>query len=144
MLDVCHNSVTPAEVEGRACWLHRKGAAPADRGPVVIAGSRGAFTFLVRPSGDGAANLRSLAHGAGRRWRRGEARGRLSRRYRPEQLRRTALGSHVICDDRELLYDEAPEAYKDIETVVADLEAAGLLEVIGVLRPLITYKKGPQ
>jgi RNA-splicing ligase RtcB len=30
-------------------WLHRKGAAPSDVGPVVIPGSRGAFSYLVQP-----------------------------------------------------------------------------------------------
>jgi release factor H-coupled RctB family protein len=96
----------------------------------------------MAPHGDGVANLFSLAHGAGRRWKRGEARGRLLRRYGPAELKRTRFGGHVICDDRELLYDEAPEAYKDVETVVRDLADAGMLEVIAVLRPLITYKKG--
>ena len=44
-LDLCHNSVTPFET----AWLHRKGAAPADQGPVVIPGSRGTLSYLVAP-----------------------------------------------------------------------------------------------
>jgi release factor H-coupled RctB family protein len=52
----------------------------------------------------------------------------------------TALGSRVICEDRELLYEEAPEAYKDIDGVIAALLEAGLCRVIAVLRPVITYK----
>jgi release factor H-coupled RctB family protein len=57
-----------------------------------------------------------------------------------EDLVRTDLGGRVICEDRELLYDEAPQAYKDIERVIADLEAAGLVAVIAVLAPQLTYK----
>jgi threonine dehydratase len=45
-----------------------------------------------------------------------------------------------ICEDRELLYEEAPEAYKDIDGVIAALLEAGLCRVIAVLRPVITYK----
>jgi release factor H-coupled RctB family protein len=45
LLDICHNSVTPY----RGGWLHRKGAAPADRGMIVIPGSRGDLTYVVRP-----------------------------------------------------------------------------------------------
>ena len=53
---------------------------------------------------------------------------------------RTALGSHVICEDKELLYEEAPQAYKNIATVIGDLVQAGLVEVLAVLKPLVTYK----
>jgi release factor H-coupled RctB family protein len=46
----------------------------------------------------------------------------------------------VICEDRDLLYEEAPQAYKDVGAVVQDLVDAGLVRVIATLRPLITYK----
>jgi release factor H-coupled RctB family protein len=95
----------------------------------------------VRPIGDKGAVF-SLAHGAGRKWRRSECRGRLSRRYRAHDLVRTEIGSRVICSDRDLLYEEAPQAYKDIERVIGDLLDAGLVRVIATLRPLVTYKKG--
>ncbi|MEZ4452839.1 MAG: RNA ligase RtcB family protein [Nannocystaceae bacterium] len=140
ILDVTHNGVEKIDHRGCACWLHRKGAAPSTRGPVVIPGSRGAMSYLVEPCGAVDEAGYSLAHGAGRRWQRGTARERLRDRYRPDALTRTALGSHVICDDRELLYEEAPEAYKDIDAVVGDLEAAGLVRVIARLRPILTYK----
>jgi len=138
LLDICHNSVTPH----RGGWLHRKGAAPADKGLVVIPGSRGDMTYLVRPSsGDGAdAALHSLAHGAGRKWSRSEARDKLARRFRIADLERTALGSRVICEDRELIFEEAPQAYKDIHQVIHDLERHGLVDLVATLRPLVTYK----
>ena len=46
----------------------------------------------------------------------------------------------VICEDRELLFTKAPEAYKDIGTVIRDLVDAGLVSVIATLRPILTYK----
>lgn len=140
LLDVTHNGVEKIDHRGCACWLHRKGAAPSTRGPVVIPGSRGTLSYLVEPCGEVAGAGYSLAHGAGRRWQRGSARERLRGRYRPEALTRTALGGLVICDDRDLLYEEAPEAYKDIDAVVGDLVAAGLVRVIATLRPLLTFK----
>jgi release factor H-coupled RctB family protein len=140
VLDVCHNSVTRAMVGGCDCWLHRKGAAPGDVGPVVIPGSRGALSYLVRPVGDQTANLATLAHGAGRKWGRGEAKERLFKRFKPQDLERTALGSWVVCGDKDLLYEEAPQAYKDIDVVVDDLVQAGLVTVIATLAPVITYK----
>jgi release factor H-coupled RctB family protein len=137
MLDICHNSVTPHH----GGWLHRKGAAPADKGLVVIPGSRGDMTYLVRPRLERADEaLHSLAHGAGRKWSRSEARDKLVRRFSIADLQRTKLGSRVICEDRDLIYEEAPQAYKDIHQVVRDLEQAGLIDLIATLRPLVTYK----
>ena len=140
VLDVCHNSVTPADVRGERCWLHRKGAAPHDAGAVVIPGSRGAKSYLVLPTGDGVECLHSIAHGAGRKWTRSDARARLKERVRARELLRTPLGSAVICDDKELLFEEAPQAYKNIETVVDDLVRAALVRLVATLVPLVTYK----
>jgi len=117
-LDVCHNSLTPFE-NG---WLHRKGAAPADQGLVVIPGSRGSLSYLVKPKADNKSALLSLAHGAGRKWKRSDAKARLSHRYKVADLTKTDLGGRVICEDKALIYEEAPQAYKDISQVILDLE----------------------
>ncbi|KAB2914858.1 MAG: RNA ligase RtcB family protein [Hyphomicrobiaceae bacterium] len=138
--DVPHNLVTREAWSGRPCWIHRKGAASSRCVAVMIPGSRGTLSYLVKPLGDGEGNAHSLAHGAGRRWQRGYAKPRLSHKYRVADLERTPLGSRVICEDRELIYEEAPQAYKDIGQIVADLSTAGLASVIAVYRPLITYK----
>ena len=140
ILDVCHNSITSKNIGGLNCWLHRKGAAPADLGVVVIPGSRGTLTYLVRPKGDVSVSGFSVAHGAGRKWTRTDARARLDRNYSVKMLQRTPLGGRVICDDKELLYEEAPQAYKNIDVVIQDMVEAGLVDVLATLRPLITYK----
>jgi release factor H-coupled RctB family protein len=142
--DVAHNMVSRESFDGAPAWIHRKGAASMrealDQSALMIPGSRGTPSYLVRAIGDGDKAAWSLAHGAGRRWQRGYAKSRLSHRYRVEDLARTELGGRVICEDRELLYDEAPQAYKDIAQVIADLEAAGLIATIAVYRPVLTYK----
>ena len=61
-------------------------------------------------------------------------------RYSPAQLAKTRLGSHVICEDKQLIYEEAPEAYKPVDSIIASLEQAGLLTVLAKLRPVLTYK----
>lgn len=136
----CHNSITTVEYEGRECFLHRKGAAPSDKECVIIPGSRGTCSYLVKPVGDQTSNLWSVAHGAGRKWGRNECEGKLRERYTAESLRKTKLGSYVICDDKNLLYEEAPQAYKDIETVVGDMVSHGLIEIVAIFSPLLTYK----
>ena len=47
---------------------------------------------------------------------------------------------YVICEDKDLLYEEAPQAYKNIDAVIADLIGADLIEVVATLKPVITYK----
>jgi release factor H-coupled RctB family protein len=138
--DGCHNSITRQELDGETVWLHRKGAVAADADFVVIPGSRGSLSYVVKPAGAGASHAWSLAHGAGRKWMRSAARQRMRERFTVDELVQTRLGSRVVCEDRDLLYEEAPAAYKNIEAVIADLVAAGLVSVIATLRPLFTYK----
>jgi release factor H-coupled RctB family protein len=138
--DGCHNSITRSESEGDTLWVHRKGAVVTEGEPVVIPGSRGSLSYLVKSTGDGESHAWSLAHGAGRRWARSETRLRMRERFGMHQLTQTPLGGRVICEQRELLYEEAPAAYKNIEDVVQDLVDAGLVSVIATFRPLLTYK----
>jgi release factor H-coupled RctB family protein len=138
--DVPHNTITREDWGGQAAWVHRKGAATSNAPAIMIPGSRGTLSYLVAPTGDREAAAFSLAHGAGRRWQRGYAKPRLSHKYRVEDLQRTELGGRIICEDRELLYEEAPQAYKDIGRVVEDLTDAGLVAVIAIYKPVLTYK----
>jgi release factor H-coupled RctB family protein len=46
----------------------------------------------------------------------------------------------VICENRDLLRQEHGKAYKDIEQVISDMKDLGLLEVVAVLKPVLTYK----
>jgi release factor H-coupled RctB family protein len=138
--DGCHNSITRCESEGEAVWVHRKGAVVTEGEAVIIPGSRGSLSYLVKPTGDGESHAWSLAHGAGRKWARSETRLRMRERFGLHQLIQTPLGGRVICEQRELLYEEAPAAYKNIEAVVQDLVDAGLVSLIATFRPLLTYK----
>lgn len=49
-------------------------------------------------------------------------------------------GTWVVCEDKKLVWEEAPEAYKDVKAVAADLVDAGLVEVLGWCEPRISYK----
>ena len=142
LLDVSHNHVVPARFCGADGFLHRKGATPADQGMVMIPGSRGEFSYLVMPLVDCHDALDSLAHGAGRKWARSDCVGRLAHKFKSDELRKTRFGSTVVCSDKELLYEEAPQAYKDVDDVVASLVDAGLVRLIARFKPLLTYKKG--
>jgi release factor H-coupled RctB family protein len=137
--DVPHNILTQTP-EG---WLHRKGAAMA-ADLVPVAGSRATSSYLVQPLGAKAA-LASLAHGAGRRYDRSSMHGRVrGKRSDIAAMERTPFGGRVICEDRDLLIEEAPHAYKSADSVVSDLETLGVAKRMATLNPLLTFKKTRQ
>jgi len=140
VLDLHHNFVASASIDGQAGWLHRKGATPSDQGVVLVPGSRGDYSYLVRPTRLCHDTLLSLAHGAGRKWIRSACKDRLFKLLTPTQMGRTALGSRVICNDKQLIYEEAPQAYKSIDSVVLALVGAGLVDLLARTKPVLTYK----
>ena len=142
LLDVHHNFLEQTEIDGITGWLHRKGATPTDKGLVMIPGSRGDYSYLVRPAEDCQISLNTLAHGAGRKWQRGECKGRLSHKYTADSLRQTEFGSVVVCQDKALIFEEAPQAYKSIDSVIAAMKNAGLIELVARFKPVLTYKTG--
>jgi tRNA-splicing ligase RtcB (3'-phosphate/5'-hydroxy nucleic acid ligase) len=134
-LITCQHNHARREVHGdRPLWVHRKGAMPAAAGELgVVPGSMGTPSYHVEGRGLPAA-LCSSAHGAGRAMSRSEARRRVS----PRDLHRQLDG--VAWDHRraDLLRDEAPTAYKDIQRV---MRAQGdLVRIVRRLRPLLSYK----
>jgi release factor H-coupled RctB family protein len=136
VLDCHHNYV-----EKRAdLYVHRKGAISALNGPVIIPGSRGSLTYLVMPASDTSYSAFSLSHGAGRKWARSLCKSRIRNKYDRNNIRQNPFGGRVVCHDTDLLFQEAPEAYKNIEHVIASLEENNLCSVIATLKPLLTYK----
>ncbi|MGW3784169.1 RNA ligase RtcB family protein [Micromonospora chokoriensis] len=135
IVDQCHNLVEIRD----GVYLHRKGAAPGDGRDVLVAGTRGTPSYLVTAHAGPDAN-HSVAHGAGRKMSRSDALRRGRAKHTVEELRRTPLGSLVVCGDRQLLFEEAPTAYKRIEQVIADLVEHRLATPVASTIPLITYK----
>jgi len=138
--DLVHNFVAREPLATpESGWVHRKGCAPAGAGePAIVLGSRGAPSWIMQGCGN-VECLCSVAHGAGRRMTRSEARAKVALRHKRASLTRTATG-RVICDDKDLLYEEHPDAYKAITPVIDSLEAAGAANRVAALEPLMTVK----
>lgn len=140
--DVPHNLVRSTS----AGFLHYKGAAAIDEGTVApIAGSRATRSYLVRALAGAEASHWGISHGAGRKYDRKAMHGRAgANRSERDALRLNDWGGVAICDDRDLLIEEAASAYKDAAKVVADLQAFGLVEPLAAMKPLVTYKNVQQ
>jgi len=160
--DLPHNLIWPADggeigATADVCaggWLHRKGACPArcdpsdrafpDGAPVIVPGSMGTSSWLLRGCGNPAA-LSSAAHGAGRITRRGAARhkdtGELARLRLVTKV--DLKGLHRADIRRQIetgLLEEAPSCYKDPTPVIRTLTEAGIAAPVARLEPLLTVK----
>lgn len=140
LLDSSHNSISTNVCDNKLLYIHRKGASPSDVGTIVIPGSRGSLTYLVIPTDTTCISGYSLAHGAGRKWERSMCRSRLENKYTKETIKYTKFKGRVICNDNNLLFEEAPEAYKNIDAVIQSLMEFGLIKIIATFKPILTYK----
>jgi len=129
----CHHNYTEQERHfGKDVWLSRKGAIDASAGKLgLVPGSMGTRSYVVEGKGSVLA-LNSSPHGAGREYSRSAARRTFSR----EELD-TAMEGIEWRHTSEFI-DEIPQAYKDIDVVMAD--AADLIEIKHTLRQIINVK----
>ncbi|MDN5790718.1 MAG: RtcB family protein [Micrococcales bacterium] len=129
----CHHNYTEIEEHfGQDVLVSRKGAIAAHVGVRgLIPGSMGAASYVVTGKGN-EMSLCSAPHGAGREYSRTEAR----KTFTQEDLRRRMEG--IEYRDLAAFIDEIPDAYKDIDVVMAD--AADLVSVDHVLHQLVNVK----
>jgi tRNA-splicing ligase RtcB (3'-phosphate/5'-hydroxy nucleic acid ligase) len=161
--DAPHNLLWEDEgADGR--FLHRKGATPA-RGweamagtayaywgePVIVPGSMGTASYLLRGSGNDDA-LRTACHGAGRALSRGAAMRvddaqldaflRTFRVVTPVDIRRSDVRGRrdILKKWREALKQEAGWAYKLVAPVIETLRGADVAQPVAEFFPLMTVK----
>ena len=107
--------------------------------PVFVPGDMGRYSYvLVGTSVALAEAFGSTPHGAGRLRSRGAAKRLLKGMDVVEAL--AQRGILVRAKSRELLAEEASEAYKDVAGVVRVSDGAGLTRPVARLRPLAVVK----
>jgi len=155
--DVAHNMAKIEEhtVEGRSMQVcvHRKGATrgfPAGhpeipeeyRGvghPVLVPGDMGRYSYVLLGTAVAMAEtFGSTPHGAGRMRSRSEAKRLLRGVDVADALARRGILVRAV--SRDLLAEEASEAYKDVADVVRASDGAGLTRSIARLQPLAVVK----
>ena len=115
--------------DGTEAIVHRKGATPAHEKELgIIPGSMTKPGFVIKGKGKPEA-IFSASHGAGRVMSRGKARKTITQ----DALKRTLQENGVVLIGGDL--DEAPMAYKDIETVMSFQR--DLVEVLAKFSPKI-------
>lgn len=154
--DVCHNiaKLEEHEIDGkkRKVYVHRKGATRAfgpgkrevplkyrDVGqPVLIPGDMGTESYLLHGTDRAEETFGSTCHGAGRLMSRHEA----LRRWRGEEVVRDlkSRGIYVHPASWKVAAEEAPDAYKDVRSVVDVTHGAGISQKVVKFRPLGVVK----
>jgi tRNA-splicing ligase RtcB len=142
-VNIHHNYAAFEEHFGETLCIHRKGATSAKLDEIgIIPGSMGTASYIVRGLGN-TASFMSCSHGAGRKMSRTAACNTLDAAECDEAMQ------GIVCDrwhnvkrygkgKNMLDLSEAPQAYKDIEDVIA--AERDLVEVQVRLTPLAVIK----
>jgi len=160
--DVAHNLAAQERHHHREWMVHRKGATrafPAERmantpfadwgQPVLVPGSMGTASWLLRGIPEGEITLFSTNHGAGRvlsrKAARGRRRGRRGKIVVPgaisdREFESSMAGVHLICEDPRSIKEEAPAAYKDIDAVIDTVIGAKMAAPVARMVPLAVLK----
>jgi tRNA-splicing ligase RtcB len=155
--DVCHNIAKFEEhaVDGskKKLCVHRKGATrafPAGHPdvpeiyrnigqPVLIPGDMGTHSYLLLGTERALTEtFGSTCHGAGRTMSRTKALDITRQRHIDQEL--ADIGITVMAASSEVLREEVPEAYKDINTVVNAVQGAGISVKVCRMRPVGVVK----
>lgn len=134
MINIAHNYAAWEKHYGEQVIVHRKGATRAFKGETgIIPGSMGTKSYIVEGLGN-PESFMSCSHGAGRKMSRTAALKTLD--LEEECSRMDKLG--IVHGMSPSGLDEAPGAYKDIETVIAN--ESDLVKPIVELAPLAVVK----
>jgi len=154
--DVAHNigKIEEHEIDGRKrkVYVHRKGATrafpaghadiPADYRsvgqPVLIPGSMGTASYVLVGTETAKETFYSTAHGAGR----AASRTKMLRGVRGQDVAKKLLDAGILSKSAswQIMAEEAPEAYKDVDEVVRVCEATGIARIVAKLRPMAVAK----
>ena len=135
MINIAHNYARMENHFGKNVMVHRKGATLATEDTVgIIPGSQGTKSYIVKGKGN-PESFNSCSHGAGRKMGRRQATRELN--LEEEKKKLSDIGViHGIRTANDL--DEAPGAYKDIQTVMDNQK--DLIDIQVELTPLAVIK----
>ncbi len=133
--NIAHNYAKMENHFGENVMVHRKGATLADTNTIgIIPGSQGTSSYIVSGLGN-KDSFNSCSHGAGRKMGRKQASKTLDLEHEKKLLDDQGI-IHGVRGINDL--DEAPGAYKDIDTVME--RQKDLVQVLIKLIPLAVIK----
>ena len=142
LYDVSHNiaKIEDHVIHGKTCTccVHRKGATRALPGqPVLVPGDMGTGSWLLEGK-EGNRAFSSSCHGAGRLLSRSQAKKQIDGKALKRELE--SRGIRIHANTSNIISEEAPDAYKDVDEVIGLTNSAGLTKPIARMMPLAVIK----
>lgn len=135
-IDIHHNYASLEEHYDEIVLVHRKGATCAEKGlDGIIPGSMGSNSYITVGKGN-TESFNSSAHGAGRRMGRNAARRSINVTKVLREM--DEKGILISAAKKRDIAEESPEAYKDIDVVMA--QQSDLVAIRTVLKPIGVIK----
>lgn len=149
LYDVAHNIAKWELHHGKKVLVHRKGATRAlpaghpqnprhylETGhPAIVPGSMGTPSYIMVGQPNARETFYSINHGAGRAMSRHQAK----RIIKKEDFEKK-MADIIYNKPFQVISDEAPQAYKDINLVIETLVEANIAKIVARLRPLAVIK----
>jgi tRNA-splicing ligase RtcB len=131
LINIHHNYATKEEFKNGPHWIHRKGATSARLDKLgIIPGSMGTCSYIVKGKGN-EQSIFSCSHGAGRVYSRTQAKATITRENFEKSMEK-------VLHSENMPLDEAPEAYKNIDTVMK--QQKDLVSIVDKLTPIAVAK----
>lgn len=135
IINIAHNYAAWENHFNNNVIIHRKGATRAYSNEIgIVPGSMGTKSYIVRGLGNNE-SFKSCSHGAGRIMGRKQAQRTLDLLQEQKMLNKQNIIHDVDSIDK---LDEAPSAYKNIDTVMSNQN--DLVEIVVELKPLAVMK----
>ena len=157
LYDVSHNiaKIEDHKIHGKncTCCVHRKGATRALGGdhkelatqfsnigqPVLVPGDMGTSSWILAGPKNGENRaFSSSCHGAGRALSRTMAKNTIDSEELVKELNKKGIIVHAKTPN--ILSEEAPDAYKDVDEVIRLTDGADLARPVARVRPIIVIK----
>jgi tRNA-splicing ligase RtcB len=152
LYDVAHNIAKREDHKGKEYMVHRKGATrslwkgrsevtEAYRKigqPVILPGSMGTASYILCGCESASGFFGSTAHGAGRVLSRSKA----IKSFNAQDIKRELgkKGIELLAENMKTVAEEAPGAYKDIDSVANVSDRAGIATKVARLLPIGVVK----
>ncbi len=129
IFDKAHNDIEPCD---ESAYMIRKGTASLEPGEIfMIPSTATGYAYLVRGKEGLTESYNTINHGCGRKYTRSQMFSKLRKTNFESMFNGIAMNVSY-----KQMIEEVPTAYKNIEDVIASVEAYNLAEKIAAFRPL--------